>query len=80
MPVHLSIDPAIYLYVPEQLTEKGEIFWKGKVKKNEHKQDSNYYVIDVELFEDLSSLSSVYITSNYDKNELETLKIDNEIN
>ena len=52
----------------------------GKVKNIELKEDSNYYVIDVELFEDLSSLSSVYITSNYDKNELETLKIDNEIN
>ena len=51
-----------------------------KVKNIELKEDSNYYVIDVELFEDLSSLSSVYITSNYDKNELETLKIDNEIN
>ena len=45
----------------------------GKVKKIELEEDSNYYVIDVELFEDLSSLSSVYITSNYDKNELETL-------
>ena len=41
---------------------------------------SSKIVIDVELFEDLSSLSSVYITSNNDKNELETLKIDNEIN
>ena len=52
----------------------------GKVKNIELKEDSNYYVIDVELFEDLSSLSSVYITSNYDKNELKTLKIGNEIN
>ena len=51
----------------------------GKVKNIELKEDSNYYVIDVELFEDLSSLRSVYITSIYDKNELETLKIDNEI-
>ena len=52
----------------------------GKVKKIELRADSNYYVINVELFEDLSSLSSVYITSNYNKNELENLKIDNEIN
>jgi len=52
----------------------------GKVKSIELREDSNYYVINVELFEDLSSLSSVYITSNHNKNELENLKIDNEIN
>ena len=35
----------------------------GKVKSIELREDSNYYVINVELFEDLSSLSSVYILS-----------------
>ena len=52
----------------------------GKVKNIELREESNYYVINVELFEDLSSLSSVYIISNFNKNELENLKIDNEIN
>ena len=52
----------------------------GKVKDIKLKEESNYYVINVELFEDLSSLSSVYIISNYNKNELDNLKIDNEIN
>tara|TARA_B100000925_G_scaffold144432_1_gene108163 strand:+ start:121 stop:930 length:810 start_codon:yes stop_codon:yes gene_type:complete len=51
----------------------------GKVKNIKLKEDSNYYLIDVELFEDLSSLNSVYIISNYNKDELYNLNIDNEI-
>ena len=51
----------------------------GKVKNIKLKEDSNYYLINVELFEDLSSLNSVYIISNYNKNELYNLNIDNEI-
>ena len=51
----------------------------GKVKNIKLKEDSNYYLINVELFEDLSSLNSVYIISNYNKDELYNLNIDNEI-
>tara|TARA_B100000963_G_scaffold46429_1_gene34749 strand:+ start:8755 stop:9564 length:810 start_codon:yes stop_codon:yes gene_type:complete len=51
----------------------------GKVKNIKLKDDSNYYLINVELFEDLSSLNSVYIISNYNKDELDNLNIYNEI-
>ena len=51
----------------------------GKVKNIKLKDDSNYYLINVELFEDLSSLNSVYIISNYNKDDLNNLNIYNEI-
>ena len=43
------------------------------------KEDSNYFIVDVELFEDFSSLRSVYIISNSNKSELDNLNVNNEI-
>ena len=51
----------------------------GKIKNINLKENSNYFIIDVELFEDLSSLRSVYIISNSNKNELDNLNVNNEI-
>ena len=51
----------------------------GKIKNINLKENSNYFIIDVELFEDFSSLRSVYIISNSNKSELDNLKINDEI-
>ena len=51
----------------------------GKIKNINLKENSNYFIIDVELFEDFSTLRSVYILSNSNKNELDNLNINNEI-
>ena len=51
----------------------------GKIKNINRKEDSNYFIIDVELFEDFSSLRSVYIISNSNKRELDNLNVNNEI-
>ena len=51
----------------------------GKIKNINLKENSNYFIIDVELFEDFSSLRSVYIISNSNKSELDNLNVNNEI-
>ena len=51
----------------------------GKIKNINLKENSNYFIIDVELFEDFSTLRSVYIISNSNKSELDNLNINNEI-
>ena len=51
----------------------------GKIKNINLKENSNYFIIDVELFEDFSSLRSVYIISNSNKGELDNLNVNNEI-
>ena len=51
----------------------------GKIKNIKLREESNYYIIDLELFEDFSSLRSVYIISNSNKDEIDGLNIYNEI-
>ena len=51
----------------------------GQIKNINLKENSNYFIIDVELFEDFSSLRSVYIISNTNKSELDNLNVNNEI-
>ena len=51
----------------------------GKIKNISLKENSSYFIIDVELFEDFSSLRSVYIISNSNKSELDNLNVNNEI-
>ena len=45
----------------------------GKVKSYQLDQAENFYTVEVELFNDMTSLDHVYIIDNKDKTQIENL-------